>query len=75
MIEYGPVEIGGERYICPVRSVSISKGRSVVVLTAWDERFKTFGPYLTMLNDVSFREYHVFRVESHVLPGPSQYQK
>ena len=27
MIEYGPVEIGGKTYICPVRSVSISRGK------------------------------------------------
>jgi hypothetical protein len=33
MIEYGPVEIGGKSYICPVRSVSHSRGRSVTVLS------------------------------------------
>lgn len=38
MIEYGSVEIGGNTYICPVRSVSILRARSVIVLTEWDER-------------------------------------
>jgi hypothetical protein len=33
MIEYGPAEIGGKTYICPVRSVSISRGKSVIPLT------------------------------------------
>ena len=33
MIEYGPVEIAGKSYICPVRSLSISRGRSVAVLS------------------------------------------
>lgn len=27
LVEYGPVEIGGNTYICPVRSVAISKAR------------------------------------------------
>lgn len=69
MIEYGPVEIGGQTYICPVRSVSIVRGRSVRVLMDWDESFMAYGPYATMLNDISFDRYHMFRSESHVLPG------
>ncbi len=69
MIEYGPVEIGGKTYICPVRSVSISRGRSVIVLTEWDESFRTYGPYTTMLNDVAFEQYHMFRAKSRMLTG------
>jgi len=69
MIEYGPVEIGGKTYICPVRSVSISRGRSVTPLTEWDETFRTYGPYATMLNDAAFERYHVFRAKSRVLTG------
>jgi VWFA-related protein len=77
MVEYGPVEIGGKTYICPVRSVSVSRERTVVPSTEWDESFKTFGPYMTMLNDVAFKDYHMFRSESHVLSGfdPSPDQK
>jgi len=67
MIEYGPVEIGAKTYICPVRSVSISRGRSVTPLTEWDETFRTYGPYATMLNDVAFERYHMFRAKSRVL--------
>ena len=69
MIEYGPVEIGGKTYICPVKSVSISRARSVTVLTEWDESFRTYGPFATMLNDATFGDYHIFRAESHVLTG------
>jgi VWFA-related protein len=69
MIEYGPVEIGGKTYICPVRSVSISRARSVALLTEWDESFRTYGPYATMLNDVAFERYHIFRAKSRMLTG------
>jgi VWFA-related protein len=69
MIEYGPVEIGGKTYFCPIRSVSIVRGRSVGVLREWDESFRTWGPYGTMLNDVSFDGYHMFRSESRMLTG------
>jgi VWFA-related protein len=69
MIEYGRVEIGEKTYICPVKSVSISRGRSVTVLTEWDESFRTYGPYTTMLNDVAFERYHMFRAKSRMLTG------
>jgi hypothetical protein len=69
MIEYGPVEIGGKTYDCPLRSVSIMRSRSVGILSEWGESFRTYGPYATMLNDVSFDRYHMFRSESRILPG------
>jgi VWFA-related protein len=78
MIEYGPVQIAGKSYICPVRSLSISRGRSVAVLsetlnarekTEWYETFRTYGPYATVLNDITFDAFHMFRANSHMLPG------
>ena len=81
MIEYGPVEIGGKSYTCPVRSVSISRGRSVAVLAEtlqggekieWHESFRTYGPYATMLNDITFDSFHMFRADSQMLPGFNQ---
>jgi len=75
MIAYGPVQIGGKTYICPVRSVSISRARSVPTLREWNDEFKTWGPYTTMLNDFVFQQYHVFRGHSRMLtystPGAS----
>ena len=72
MIEYGSVDIGGKTYICPLRSVSIMRARTVRVLTDWDETFMAYGPYVTMLNDISFDRYHVFRSESHMLTDFTQ---
>lgn len=69
MIEYGPVDIGGTTYICPLRSVSMMRARSVRVRLDWDEFFRAYGPYATMLNDVTFDRYHVFRSNSRVLTG------
>ena len=69
MIEYGPVEIGGKTYVCPLRSVSIMRSRSVRIVSEWDEAFRGWGPYETMLNDVSFDGYHMFRSESRMLTG------
>jgi len=69
MVAYGPVEIGGKTFICPVRSVSIMRMRSVTTLTEWDESFRTYGPYLTMLNDISYQDYHMFRGDSRMMPA------
>ena len=69
MVEYGPVAIGGKTYVCPARSVSMSRSRTVKILAGFSESFKTFGPYSTMLNDMEYQNYHVFRAETRVLPG------
>lgn len=72
MIEYGPVMLGGISYICPIRSVSISRQRSVVELSEYGERFKVYAPFETILNDVTYENYHLFRSSSRVLPGFSE---
>jgi len=69
MIEYGPVEIGGQRYICPIKSISIMRARSVAILTALGDSFRTYGPYATVLNEIAFNDYHMFRVKARILPG------
>jgi VWFA-related protein len=69
MIAYGPVEIGGKTYICPQRSVSIMRTRSLAMLGEWDESFLTYGPWATLVNDISYADYHMFRGESRVMPG------
>jgi len=72
MVEYGPMEIGGKTYTCPVRSVSIMRDRTVTHIhkdNSYGDFIRTFGPYMTELEDVSFQDYHVFRSESRVLPG------
>ncbi len=69
LIEYGPVSIGGKTYICPLKSISISRSRTIKILTGLPGEFRTFGPFATFLNDVSFTDYHAFRGEHRILPG------
>ncbi len=68
LVDYGPVDIGGKTYICPVKSISITSAQMVQT----DERYhrplaEHMQPLKTMLNDVQFEQYHVFRAESRVL--------
>jgi hypothetical protein len=70
MVEYGPVEIGAKNYICPMRSVSISQGRSMVAAFRNAIEFDGRpGPEIMRLNDVTFSNYHLFRAEVRVLTG------
>lgn len=69
VIDYGPVEIGGKTYICPVRSVGMARGRTVITMGADGQSFLSWGPYSTKINDMRFSDYHVFRSESHILGG------
>lgn len=57
-IEYGPVEIGGHTYICPIRSVA-----DVTVRTA-------MGRTLRHINLVEFKGYRRFGSESRILAVP-----
>jgi VWFA-related protein len=70
VVEYGPVEIGGRTYFCPVRSVSSTLAQTL----QFNQRFlfpvaNTLQPLKTMLNDVAFEQYHLFRAEARVLTG------
>jgi hypothetical protein len=81
MVEYGPVDIGGKSYICPMRSVSLAQGRSRKVVFRNAIEFDgslSLGPQITRLNDVTFANYHLFRAEVRVLteddPAPEKKQ-
>jgi hypothetical protein len=69
MVEYGPVEIGGHKYICPDRAVVVMRSRPVRPLVFWQERFEVYAPYETLLNDIAYTDYHKFGSESRILPG------
>jgi hypothetical protein len=83
MVEYGPVEIGGQAYICPRKSVAIARGYHPTPLVEHSRRrmgvmaeqgaedpTDAGGEVLqSMLNDVVFRQYHLFRSESRILTG------
>lgn len=84
-VEYGPVEIGGRTYTCPVHSIAFSRAQGlsrqiekiipgaahgqvggnptayVVVGTDADRAEQS------LVNDVTFSNYHVFRSESHIV--------
>ena len=78
LVDYGPVELGGKTYICPVRSLAVWRSRTVSIfsLIDWNEWFRTYGPFSTMLNDMAFDNYHLFRAETRVLTDvpPSEKQ-
>jgi VWFA-related protein len=69
MVEYGPEELGGKTYICPQRSVEISRGRSEREFHEWGMVFSLYSYFETMINDVTFGGYHKFGSEAHILPG------
>jgi hypothetical protein len=69
MVDYGAVEIGGNRYVSPVRSVSLSRGRTLKIMGGWGIPFIVYGPFETLVNDFSFSEYHKFGSESRMLTG------
>ena len=80
VVEYGPVDIGGRSYICPLRSVSITTARDVVAkgirydgaIAYYDDIVGT--PTVTSINDVVFSNYHQFRSEMRILPENSSEQ-
>ncbi|MBS1806150.1 MAG: hypothetical protein JST28_22635 [Acidobacteria bacterium] len=68
MVEYGPVDIGGRIFICPKRSVAITRTRTVVPISFWGMDFKVYGPYQTLMNDTTYLHYHKFGSEFRILP-------
>jgi hypothetical protein len=69
MVEYGSVDIGGHSFICPKRSVVITRERTVRPFIFWGTSLAVYGPYQTLMNDTAYRNYHKFGSESRILPG------
>ena len=72
MMEYGRVEIGGKRYVVPIRSVSVSRGRTLTFMRDWGIPFIVFGPFETLVNDFTFSDHHKFGSESRILGGSEE---
>jgi hypothetical protein len=68
LVEYAATLIGGTSYICPVRSVALSKMPGD---TGDDGKQAQSSLVQTQLNDVAFTNYHLFRTESRILTGSS----
>jgi VWFA-related protein len=69
MVEYGPEDLGGKTYICPQRSVGVSRGRTEREIKEWGMVFLLYSYFDTMVNDVTFGGYHKFGATAHMLPG------
>ena len=93
MLQYGPVELGGKTYFCPLKSISLSRARVEVPgasqppgipaaaregVSAIGSSFpavegasvsETHAPLQTMLNEVVFDHYHLFRADMQILTG------
>jgi hypothetical protein len=73
MVEYEPVEIGGQSYVCPRKSVSITTAVSPAVrqTCAYGNCFvsNTAMPKDTAINDTEYdsASYHVFRSEARIV--------
>jgi hypothetical protein len=69
MVEYGPVEIAGKTYICPLRSVAISLARRADLMhDVYKFQQDVQPPFQFELNDVTYAQYHLFHAEMRVLP-------
>ncbi|MGD0901814.1 MAG: hypothetical protein ABR924_02620 [Terracidiphilus sp.] len=69
MIEYGPVDIAGKSYICPLRSVAVSLARKFDLMhDVYGLPQKEEAPFELQMNDVAFERYHQFRTEVRLLP-------
>lgn len=60
-VQYDKVDIGGQSYLCPVRSVAISADRNRPGGVAGEST-------LTRVNEVSFTDYHRFGTQMRMLP-------
>jgi hypothetical protein len=69
MVEYGPEELGGKTYICPQRSVEVSRGRTERELHEWGMVFSLYSYFENMINDMTFGGYHKYGSEARILPG------
>ena len=68
LVEYAPVTIGEQSYICPVRGVAFSRvpvGHAAAVPRGQAMNVQT------QLNDVAFTQYHLFRSDAHILTDES----
>lgn len=82
VVEYGPVEIGGIAYICPLRNVVLYVARMYaaqpfvfrrgVPPSANGLRYAVEPPISTAINHTDFENYHVFRSDMRILLDKTQ---
>lgn len=64
LVEYAPVAIGDRTYVCPVKGVALSK-----MPTAVSSSGLQAPPVQSRLNEVVFKDYHLFRGDAHIVTG------
>ena len=75
LIDYGPVEIGGMAYICPMKSAMIEKKPDAEFikprsLQNLNRKYGLAKPLqIEYLSDSVFEHYHMFRANTKILPG------
>jgi len=68
LVEYGPVEIGGKSYSCPIRSISSTLAQALQLDTRYAFALaRQLQPLRNMVNEVAFTQYHMFRSDVRVL--------
>jgi VWFA-related protein len=67
-VEYAPVTIAGQSYICPANAVAFSK----IPVPAKGAPDQSAWPVQAELNDIAFTHYHEFRTEARIVANPSE---
>jgi hypothetical protein len=68
LVEYAPVTIGEQSYICPVRGVAFIK---IPMARDAAPQVGSAVEVQTQLNDAAFTQYHLFRSKSRIVTGES----
>ena len=68
MVEYGPVELGGKSYICPVKSVALSLDH-LIYRSAISAAAAVLAAPQLRVNDELFTQYHLFRGDVRIVSG------
>jgi len=68
-LEYGPVEIGGKTYVCPLHGVAYTQARPLDALGKQPPETEQAKDDPRFLNDTTFTQYQLFRSEVRILTG------
>ncbi len=88
LVEYGPVDVGGKIYFCPVRGIALALSPDLKSLSSTLSQLSATpasgklpplqktnvttlatSPQQYLLNDISFRQFHLFRSSSRIVSG------
>jgi VWFA-related protein len=78
MVQYEPVDLGGKKYFCPARSISVSRAPAMIERIAPTQQQVLSvnqatvpdgkdASLQTMLNETTFDAYHLFRADTRIL--------